>query len=111
MVLIVCTMVSVLHVLWLLMVLGISYFKWFGFTRGDKVAVMFCSTHKTIALGIPMINILFEGDENIGLKALPLLVYHQVQLIVAALLITKLKEWIQSGPTTEERATLLPHEK
>jgi predicted Na+-dependent transporter len=58
-----------------------------------------------------MINILFENDDTIGMKSLPLLVYHQVQLIAAALLITKLKSWIQSEPTAGEQESLTQNER
>jgi sodium/bile acid cotransporter 7 len=36
-----------LHLVYLAAVYGLSCIKWFRFTRGDKVAILFCSTHKT----------------------------------------------------------------
>lgn len=41
---------------------------------------LFSSTHKTVALGIPLISAIFEDSENIGLYSVPLLIYHPLQV-------------------------------
>jgi len=70
----------------------------FGWNRMDRTAILFCTTQKTAAMGIPLINTMFEEDDNLGLYQVPLLIYHPLQLLVASLLMFKIKEWIESDP-------------
>ncbi|KAK9763194.1 LRR receptor-like serine/threonine-protein kinase RGI2 [Basidiobolus ranarum] len=70
----------------------------FGFSRPDTVAIMMCAGTKTVSLGIPLLNLLFEGNPNIGVMTIPLLVYHAEQLIFGAILIDYLKSWVESDP-------------
>ena len=44
-----------------------------SWTRRDKVAILFCTTQKTAAMGIPLINTMFENSDNLGLYQVPLL--------------------------------------
>jgi len=46
----------------------------------------FCGPQKSLATGIPVAKVLFAGDAGLGLVVLPLLVYHQVQLLAGAVL-------------------------
>ena len=41
--------------------------------RRDKVSILFCTTQKTAAMGIPLINTMFENSDNLGLYQVPLL--------------------------------------
>jgi hypothetical protein len=43
-------------------------------------AGLFCSTHKTVAMGIPLITTIFEDSPSLGLYTLPLLMYHPMQV-------------------------------
>jgi len=53
-------------------------------------AGVFCSTQKTLAMGMPLAISFFEGaDVNIALVLLPLIFYHLFQLIVGGLLIPR----------------------
>ncbi|MEF7614847.1 bile acid:sodium symporter family protein [Aquincola sp. MAHUQ-54] len=54
-----------------------------GFSREDEVAIVFCGSKKTLASGVPMAQILFAGHP-VGLLVLPLMVFHQLQLMVCA---------------------------
>jgi len=65
----------------------------FFFTGKDRIAILFCATQKTIALGIPLINIMYAGDSNIGFKSLPILIYHPSQLIIGAFLLGPVTAW------------------
>ncbi|MEJ0016397.1 MAG: bile acid:sodium symporter family protein [Acetobacteraceae bacterium] len=56
-----------------------------GFSREDRVTVMFCGSKKSLASGLPMASILFAG-QSLGLIVLPLMLFHQVQLMVCAAL-------------------------
>jgi solute carrier family 10 (sodium/bile acid cotransporter), member 7 len=69
------------HVLLLCLAWPATALRRLGFSRGDRIAALFCSTQKTVALGIPLITILYEGDPRAGLLAVPLLCYHPLQLI------------------------------
>jgi len=54
-----------------------------GFDRADSIAIQFCGTKKSLTTGLPMAAVLFEG-RTIGLIVLPLMIFHQVQLMICA---------------------------
>ncbi|MBV9786071.1 MAG: bile acid:sodium symporter [Acidisphaera sp.] len=54
-----------------------------GFSRRDEVAIVFCGSKKTLASGVPMANVLFAGP-TVGMTVLPLMIFHQMQLMVCA---------------------------
>ncbi|MCY1658703.1 bile acid:sodium symporter [Dietzia sp. SL131] len=54
-----------------------------GFEDRDKRVVQFCGSKKSLATGLPMAAVLFVG-QPIGLLVLPLMLFHQIQLIVCA---------------------------
>lgn len=54
-----------------------------GFNRADSIAIQFCGTKKSLATGLPMAAVIF-GGANIGLLILPLMIFHQVQLMICA---------------------------
>lgn len=54
-----------------------------GFEDRDKRVVQFCGSKKSLATGLPMAAVLFVG-QPIGLMVLPLMLFHQIQLIVCA---------------------------
>ncbi len=60
-----------------------------GFSREDSVAILFCGSTKSLATGLPMATVLF-ADQPVGLIVLPLMLYHQLQLIVGAMVATRL---------------------
>ena len=55
-----------------------------GFSRGDRIAVLFCGTKKSLATGVPIAKVLFAGGP-LGAIVLPIMIYHQLQLIVCAM--------------------------
>ena len=57
----------------------------FGFSREDEIAIVFCGSKKSMASGIPMASILFTGH-SVSLIVLPLMLFHQIQLFVCAIL-------------------------
>ncbi len=57
-----------------------------GFDRGDAIAIQFCGTKKSLATGVPMATVLFAGMPNVALIVLPLMVFHQVQLMACGAL-------------------------
>jgi sodium/bile acid cotransporter 7 len=56
-----------------------------GFNKADEIAIVFCGSKKSLASGIPMANILFAGT-SVGLMVLPLMLFHQLQLMACAVL-------------------------
>ncbi|KAF1402444.1 Sodium/bile acid cotransporter 7, partial [Spheniscus humboldti] len=67
-----------------------------SFTPADTVAIIFCSTHKSLTLGIPMLKIVFEGYEHLSLISVPLLIYHPAQILLGSLLVPTIKSWMVS---------------
>ncbi|AEI67341.1 bile acid:sodium symporter family protein [Corallococcus macrosporus] len=57
-----------------------------GFSKEDEIAVVFCGSKKTLASGVPMARLLFGANPALGLIVLPLMFYHQAQLLVCSLL-------------------------
>lgn len=55
------------------------------FAREDEIAVVFCGSKKSLATGVPMANILFPAA-TVGLMILPVMIFHQLQLLVCAYL-------------------------
>ena len=57
-----------------------------GFNHEDEVAAVFCATKKSLAAGAPMAAIIFGASPALGLILLPIMLYHQMQLIVCAVM-------------------------
>ncbi|MEK8087578.1 bile acid:sodium symporter family protein [Aquabacterium sp. A3] len=57
-----------------------------GFSREDEIVAVFCGSKKTLASGMPMAKLLFGGQAAMGVLVLPILLYHQVQLLVCAVM-------------------------
>lgn len=55
------------------------------FDRADAITIMFCGSKKSLASGLPMAGILFAG-QSLGLIVLPLMLFHQLQLVACAAL-------------------------
>ncbi|MBW4022834.1 MAG: bile acid:sodium symporter [Proteobacteria bacterium] len=56
-----------------------------GFAKPEEIAIVFCGSKKSAATGVPMANVLF-GASTVGLIVLPLIIFHQMQLMVCAVL-------------------------
>jgi sodium/bile acid cotransporter 7 len=54
-----------------------------GFSREDRITILFCGSKKSLASGLPMAGVLFAG-QGVGLLVLPLMLFHQLQLMVCA---------------------------
>ena len=56
-----------------------------GFNRADTIAIEFCGSKKSLATGLPMASVIFaSGGASLGLLILPLMIYHQVQLMMCS---------------------------
>ena len=56
-----------------------------GFDREDEIAIVFCGSKKSLASGVPMAGVLFPAA-TVGLMIVPLMIFHQMQLMVCAML-------------------------
>ncbi|SCB80963.1 solute carrier family 10 (sodium/bile acid cotransporter), member 7 [Gilliamella bombicola] len=57
----------------------------FGFSKEDEITIVFCGSKKSLASGIPMASVIFPIS-IMGVIILPLMIFHQVQLMVCAVL-------------------------
>jgi sodium/bile acid cotransporter 7 len=60
--------------------------KALGFSREERITAMFCGSKKSLASGAPTAKIMFAGHPGLGMIMLPLLLYHQIQLVVCTIL-------------------------
>lgn len=60
-----------------------------GFEREDRIVLMFCGSKKSLASGVPMAGVLFP-PASVGLIILPLMLFHQIQLIACAVIARRL---------------------
>ncbi|MFG2701687.1 bile acid:sodium symporter family protein [Streptomyces shenzhenensis] len=58
--------------------------KALGFGRGDRIAIQFAGSKKSLASGLPMASVLF--GTHASLAVLPLMLFHQMQLMVCAVI-------------------------
>jgi solute carrier family 10 (sodium/bile acid cotransporter), member 7 len=57
-----------------------------GLERDDFIAALFCSVKKTLAMGVPLAQLIFGTNANLGLILLPIMFYHPFQLFICGLL-------------------------
>jgi sodium/bile acid cotransporter 7 len=76
----------VANVVLLALALGITSFasKRLGFNRADQITIVFCGSKKSLASGIPMAKVMFAS--HAGAVVLPLMLFHQIQLMICAVL-------------------------
>lgn len=56
-----------------------------GFSKEDEIAIVFAGSTKSLIAGVPMANVLFSASVA-GAIVLPLMVFHQMQLMVCAVM-------------------------
>jgi sodium/bile acid cotransporter 7 len=59
--------------------------KWLGFERADRVTIVFCGSKKSLSQGVTMAKVIF-ASHTVGAAVLPLMLFHQIQLMVCAAL-------------------------
>ena len=57
----------------------------FGFSKADEITIVFCGSKKSLATGIPLAHVLIPAA-SISMVVLPLMLFHQIQLIVCAVI-------------------------
>lgn len=80
------TLAGVALLLAVVLVLSTLAARGAGFDKEDEIAAVFCGSKKTLASGVPMARLLFGAHPGLGLIVLPLMFYHQLQLIVCSVL-------------------------
>ncbi len=56
-----------------------------GFPVQDEITIVFCGSKKSLVSGVPMAKVLFAGA-HLGPILLPIMLFHQIQLMVCAVL-------------------------
>lgn len=74
-----------------------------GFDTADRITILFAGSKKSLATGVPMAQVLFAGG-SMGAMILPLMVFHQIQLMVCAVLAERYARRREVGTTVAEGA-------
>lgn len=82
--------VAVVDIVLLAIVLALTMFgsRALGFSKEDEITITFCGSKKSLASGVPMANAIFAG-QSIGAIVLPLMLFHQIQLMICAVIAQK----------------------
>jgi sodium/bile acid cotransporter 7 len=54
-----------------------------GFSKEDEITIVMCGSKKSLASGVPIATVLFP-PAAVGVTVLPLMLFHQLQLVVCA---------------------------
>ncbi|KQQ70950.1 MULTISPECIES: bile acid:sodium symporter family protein [Rhizobium/Agrobacterium group] len=84
--------VVVIDMLLLTVVICITMFgsRLLGFKKEDEITITFCGSKKSLASGVPMANAIFSGQSaSIGAIVLPIMLFHQIQLMACAAIAQK----------------------
>ena len=90
-VILVKTFLGAAAILGIALAISYTFSKILGFNKEDEIATVFCGSKKTLASGVPMAKVIFgaaalSGELNLGLIVLPIMFYHQLQLLVCTIL-------------------------
>lgn len=85
------TLAGTLLILTVALSISFSISKLCRFEKEDEITTVFCGSKKTLASGVPMAKVIFgaaslSGNLDIGLIVLPIMFYHQLQLLVCTVL-------------------------
>ncbi|SDU80950.1 solute carrier family 10 (sodium/bile acid cotransporter), member 7 [Arcanobacterium phocae] len=75
--------------LFLALMLTLTWFGSLGLARKDRIVLLMCGSKKSLATGLPMANALFVAS-LVGTIGIPLIIFHQLQLMVCAVIARKL---------------------
>jgi sodium/bile acid cotransporter 7 len=85
--------ISVASIILLAIVLGVTALvgRWLGFTLADRIVLVFCGSKKSLVSGVPMAGVMFPVAQ-VGLIILPLMIFHQIQLVVCTWLASRYRQ-------------------
>jgi sodium/bile acid cotransporter 7 len=72
--------------------------KWLGFERADRITIIFCGSKKSLSQGITMAKVIF-ASHAVGPAVLPLMLFHQTQLMVCAALAQRWGRRAEQSPS------------
>jgi len=84
--------------------------KWLGFARADQVTIVFCGSKKSLSQGVTIAKVMF-ASHAVGAAVLPLMLFHQLQLMVCAALAQRWSRHTEPIPSLASRDAkpLSPH--
>ncbi|MDX3905688.1 MAG: bile acid:sodium symporter family protein [Pigmentiphaga sp.] len=74
-----------------------------GFSKEDEITIVFCGSKKSLATGIPMAKVLLSSS-TAGAIVLPLMIFHQMQLMVCAVLVRRYASRPEAAPAADAKA-------
>ncbi|MFC4932741.1 bile acid:sodium symporter family protein [Massilia sp. GCM10023247] len=89
------TLAALIGITCLMLAIALGLSTWtsrrLGFSKEDEITIVFCGSKKSLASGVPMAKVLF-APSALGMIILPVMLFHQIQLMVCAVLAQK---WAQ----------------
>lgn len=94
-------LIEFIYILILSLVLKLSFsvFAWYSgnvmktsFSLADRKCLIITATQKTLALGLPIVTVLFADNPHLALISLPIIAYHTIQLIVDGVLVGQMAQ-------------------
>jgi sodium/bile acid cotransporter 7 len=71
--------------------------------RADAIVLLFCGSKKSLASGLPMAMVFFPAA-TVGVTMLPLMIFHQIQLVVCAVIASRLARRADETPETSSQS-------
>mmetsp|Transcript_25141 Transcript_25141/g.58112 ORF Transcript_25141/g.58112 Transcript_25141/m.58112 type:complete len:431 (-) Transcript_25141:257-1549(-) len=71
-----------------------------------RVFGLYGCTHKSVALGIPLLTAIYGRDSNLGLYTLPLLVWYPTQLIFGTFMAPRLNQFVKYKESKEKSTSI-----
>ncbi len=91
----------------ILLAIALASTVWFsrrlGFNKADEITIVFCGSKKSLASGVPMAKVLFAAHA-VGGIVLPIMLFHQMQLMVCAVLAQRYARRPQDVPAQQSAA-------
>ena len=93
--LVLLTLLPALHLAMLAATFKFFSLSVLGFTKGETIAAMFCSSQKTLAFGLPLVNTIFQGNPNLALFCAPLMFIHPLQMAIGSFLLPTIQKYME----------------
>ncbi|EUK18388.1 bile acid:sodium symporter family protein [Commensalibacter papalotli (ex Servin-Garciduenas et al. 2014)] len=87
--------------LFLVLIITAIVSKLLKFPLEDRISIVFCGSKKTLASGVPIANVLFPSN-MVGMIILPLMIFHQIQLFIIAILARYCAKLVDKKEKTED---------
>jgi predicted Na+-dependent transporter len=77
-------------------------FQFLGYTKEEVVAATFTASHKTMAFGLPLTKVIFDGNPNLASYSVPLMMIGPLQLSLGSLMVPWFKSYISSSRSDKQ---------